>query len=781
MIVTFLKLQFNLNAVLLHQIFKVNRMTTVFIVIVAFLMLLAIFDLVVGVSNDAVNFMNSAIGAKVGRYWVVVAIAAIGVFVGAIFSNGMMDVARHGVLTPTYFNLYDVMCIFLAVMITDVILLDVYNTLGMPTSTTVSLVFELLGGAFALAIVKVARGAVGADGTLLTLNELLNSDKALTMILAIFLSVAVAFVFGFLVQWLSRLLFTFTYNKNSQLKVGIFAGIAITCILWFLLIKGLKGSTLQTPELMEFLNNGTWTILGMGFLIFSLLMILLAYLKVNVLKIVVLFGTFALAMAFAGNDLVNFVGIPLTGLDALQTYLAAGATDPHTFMMGSLNESAQTPLVYLLIAGTIMVLSLVFSKKSHNVVKTSVDLSRQDVGDEMFGSSKVARTLVRSTNRIGNNIASRMPQKMLNWIDTRFNTNEAVIEQGAAFDLIRASVNLVLAGVLVALGTSLKLPLSTTYVTFMVAMGTSLADRAWSRESAVFRITGVLSVIGGWFITAGVAFVACFLVTNLFYFGSYPAMLIMIVVAMVLLFNSNKKFSKSRQSEADDVLFKEILKSNDEDQTWDLLCAHVRENNEKTVSNVKRIYQSVTDGFFYENYSKLKQADSLLDDVKKDWKRQRRRELIGIRKSNKKLVIERNTWYFLSNNSSEQLLYCVKRAMEPCEEHVGNNFTPLSMDLVNEFLPMRETLIGLFDRTEQMLQSNDYSLSSDIRNDAIALQATISNYRKEMLESVHAESKRVEVLLVFINLLQESMVLLSTLRHMIRGMVKFQEGEPVKV
>lgn len=754
-------------------------MTTVFIVIVAFLMLLAIFDLVVGVSNDAVNFMNSAIGAKVGKFGLIVSIAALGVFAGAVFSNGMMDVARHGVLSPSYFSFYDVMCIFLAVMITDVILLDVYNSLGMPTSTTVSLVFELLGGAFALALVKIIKGASMPDGTLLTLNELLNSDKALTMILAIFLSVAVAFLFGVIVQWLSRLLFTFTYNRNSQIKIGVFAGIAITCMVWFLLIKGLKGSTLQTENLMQFLNDNTWKVLLAALLFFSLFMTLLAYLKVNVLKIVVLFGTFALAMAFAGNDLVNFVGIPLTGLDALQTYIASGSQDPHSFMMSSLNDSAQTPLIFLLIAGLVMVLSLVFSKKSHNVVKTSLDLSRQDMGDEMFGSSGAARTLVRSTTRIGNNITSKMSPKMLEWINSRFNSNSAVLEQGAAFDLIRASVNLVLAGVLVALGTSLKLPLSTTYVTFMVAMGTSLADRAWSRESAVFRITGVLSVIGGWFITAGVAFVACYLVTNLMFFGSYPVMLILIVVAMILLYNSNRKFTKNRKNEADDLVFNEILRSNDEDKNWELLCRHVRDNNTLTVNQVKNVFVKLSDGFFYEKYSDIKQADHLLVDTKKEWKRQRRRELIGIRKVNQKLAIERNTWYFLSNNSSEQLIYCVKRALEPCEEHVGNNFSPLQMDLVMPFLSMRETLVSLFERTENMLETNNYQLATDIRNDALALQTTISNYRKEMLEKVYDGSKKVEALLVFINLLQESMVLLSTLRHMVRGMVKFQEGEPV--
>lgn len=756
---------------------KKEKMTSIFIVIVAFLMLLAIFDLVVGVSNDAVNFLSSAVGAKVGRYWVIIAVAALGVFIGAATSNGMMDVARHGVLSPSFFSFYEVMAILLAVMITDVILLDVYNTLGMPTSTTVSLVFELLGGAFALALLKIIDGATATDGTLLTLRELLNSDKALSMILAIFLSVAVAFIFGFVVQWLSRVIFSFTYSRNSQLRTGIFAGVAITCILWFLLVKGLKGTTLQSQEVVSTISNSGWSIMLKGCGLFSLLMILLSYLRVNVLKIVVLFGTFALAMAFAGNDLVNFIGIPLTGLDALQTFISSGSTNPHSFMMSSLEEPAQTPIALLLLAGLVMVLSLIFSKKSHNVIKTSVELGRQDMGDEMFGSSKVARKIVRGVTKVAGFIASRTPIKVVKWIDSRFNTESLVLEQGAAFDLVRASVNLVLAGVLVAIGTSLKLPLSTTYVTFMVAMGSSLADRAWSRDSAVFRITGVLSVIGGWFITAGMAFVACYIVTNIAYFGGYVVMILLIVVAIAILFRSNRKFSKNRVSESEDRIFSEILKSNDELRNWELLTEHVRSNASMTIDSTKQIYMQLSDGFFYENYSSIKGGAAELDRSRKEWKRQRRRELIAIKRVNQNLAIERNTWYFLANNSSEQLLYCVKRVLEPCEEHVGNNFTPPLLETIQPFLAMRESLLSLFDRTRAMLDSNNLLQASNIRSDAVTLQLTISSFRKELLEEIPGDSQSREATLVFINLLQESMVLLSTLRHLIRGIVRFQNGE----
>ncbi|MDO4195100.1 MAG: inorganic phosphate transporter, partial [Prevotellaceae bacterium] len=595
-------------------------MNTIFLGIVIFLCMLAVFDLVVGVSNDAVNFLNSAIGAKVAKFRTIVAIAAVGVFAGAAMSNGMMDVARHGIMTPEYFSFYEVMCVFLAVMVTDVILLDIFNTLGMPTSTTVSMVFELLGGAFAVAILKIAHGATSSDGTLLALGDLLNTEKAISVIMGIFLSVAIAFIVGMVVMWVSRMVFTFTYRVNgkttayngnmggltsSSLKIGIFSGIAVTSIVWFLLINGLKNSSFMSPELKEMINSNTLYILCGGVAVFSIIMTIASAIKLPVLKFVVLLGTFALAMAFAGNDLVNFVGVPLTGLEAYQDYVANGAGNPDTFFMQSLMDCAHTPTIFLIGAGVVMVLSLIFSKKAQNVVKTSVDLSRQDDGDEMFGSSPVARALVRNSHVTSNFITKFIPDSLLHWIDTRFNSEEMKLPQGAAFDLIRAAVNLVLAGLLVAIGTSMKLPLSTTYVTFMVAMGTSLADRAWGRESAVFRITGVISVIGGWFITAGVAFVFCFLLTNTMYFGSYVAMALAIILAIYLLIRSN--FKKSQKDEKDEEsLFTQILKSKDKTIIWGLLCEHISKGNAARVKFVIDTYGCMTDAFLREQYQPLR-------------------------------------------------------------------------------------------------------------------------------------------------------------------------------
>lgn len=759
-------------------------MNTLFFGIVLFLIVLAVFDLIVGVSNDAVNFLNSAIGARVAKYRTIVTIAAVGVFAGAALSNGMMDVARHGIMTPEFFSFYDVMCLFLAVMVTDVVLLNVFNNLGMPTSTTVSMVFELLGGAFAIAVIKIVSGATDSNGVALTFGDLLNTEKALSVIIGIFLSVAIAFVLGMLVQWVARMVFTFTYRVNgkttdaygnmggltgSSLKIGLFGGIAVTSIIWFLLINGLKGSSIMTPELKETINENTWLILGGGFAIFSVIMTIFSAFKLPVLKFVVLFGTFALAMAFAGNDLVNFVGVPLTGLEAYNDYMANGSGDASLYMMMSLMDTSHTPTIYLLIAGVVMVLSLVFSKKAQNVVKTSVDLSRQDEGDEMFGSSGVARALVRNTQKTATVIGGLIPDRAKKWIESRFNSEAAVLPEGAAFDQIRASVNLVLAGLLVAFGTSMKLPLSTTYVTFMVAMGTSLADRAWNRESAVFRITGVLSVIGGWFITAGAAFIVSFLITNGLFFGSFVAMVIVIIVAITILIHSNLRDTKNNKNSEADKLFSKILYSDDKTECWLLLCNHVKLTTMDNLRFVTLNYEAMTTAFFHEDYRTLKHTVAQFDGQRKDIKRQRRKQIIALRRIDPVLSVEKGTWYFLTINSLSQMVYCLKRMGEPCLEHVSNNFRPIPGKYVNEFLTFRNEIVRIFNR------AISDETTHHVRNDAARIQNALSDYRKLIIRDIQTEQLNIESMTVFLNLVQESQELLSTLRHMMRGKNKFEE------
>ena len=521
-------------------------METFYLFLVIFLFVLAIVDLSVGVSNDAVNFLNSAIGARAASFKVIIAIAAVGVFVGAALSNGMMDIARHGIYQPQHFYFSEIMCILAAVMLTDVVLLDIFNSLGMPTSTTVSMVFELVGGTVAIALVKIASSS-GA----LQLGDLLNTEKAFTVILGIFLSVAIAFFFGVIVQYLSRILFSFNYKKSSKYFIGLFGGLAATSIIYFMLIKGLKAISFMTGEFKDMVYANTGMIVLGCMVFFTILMQVLHWLKVNVFKVVILMGTFALALAFAGNDLVNFIGVPLAGYSSYMDLMAqGGTTTTDTFLMTSLLGPAQTPWYFLVGSGIVMVIALATSKKAQNVVKTSLDLSRQSDGEESFGTSPVARVLVRNCSNISATILSIVPTPVKNWIDSRFDQSEMIMDDKASFDLVRASVNVVLSGLLIALGTSLKLPLSTTYVAFMVAMGTSLADRAWGRESAVYRITGVLSVIGGWFITAGAAFTICFIVALLIYWGGIPALVAMIGLAIYSLVRSHFAYKAKLRKEA---------------------------------------------------------------------------------------------------------------------------------------------------------------------------------------------------------------------------------------
>ena len=396
-------------------------METIYLCIVIFLFVLAVFDLIVGVSNDAVNFLQSSVGAKAASFKTVLFIAGLGVFIGAALSNGMMDIARHGIYQPQHFYFAEIMCILLAVMLTDVVLLDVFNTMGMPTSTTVSMVFELLGGTFALALIKVQ----GSDT--LGLGDLINTDKALSVIMAIFVSVAIAFFFGMLVQWLARVVFTFNYKKKMKYSIGIFGGIAVTSIIYFMLIKGLKDSSFMTPDNKQWIQDNTVMLIGFCFIFFTILMQVLHWLKINVFKVVVLLGTFALALAFAGNDLVNFIGVPLAGYSSFIDFTTNGAdSSPDGFLMSSLLGPAKTPWYFLFGAGIIMVYALCTSKKAHNVIKTSVDLARQDEGEENFGSTPIARTLVRLSMTMSNNISKVMPEGMKSWLDTRFRKDEAI-------------------------------------------------------------------------------------------------------------------------------------------------------------------------------------------------------------------------------------------------------------------------------------------------------------------------------------------------------------------
>ena len=742
--------------------------------IICFLFILAIIDLNVGVSNDAVNFLNSAVGAKAASLKVILIVAAIGIFIGASTSNGMMDIARHGMFQPEHFYFRQLMCVFLAVTVTDVVLLDIFNSLGMPTSTTVSMVFELLGASFALAIIKVSSGEnlPGVE----SVGDLLNTSKALEVIAGIFLSVAIAFFFGIIVQWIARLIFTYNYKKGLTKKIGIFGGVAVTSIIYFMLFKGMKGASFMTPEIKAFLNENTLMLLGIIFVVSTVLMQLLHALKVNIFKVIIMIGTFALAMAFAGNDLVNFIGVTMAALDSVLHFFreaVPAGISPDEYMMGFLNEPATTSVWFLIGAGAIMVFALCTSKKAHEVLKTSINLSRQDEGDEMFGSSSLARKLVRMGMGFVNGLNNITPANVKKWVNGRFNQSEVTIDEGAAFDLVRASVNLVLAGLLIALGTSLKLPLSTTYVTFMVGMGSSLADRAWGRESAVFRITGVISVIGGWFLTAGAAFILAGLVASVNYLAGPVGMFVMVALAIFLLIRSHMSYKNKKNEEVRDEKMDIILTSEDPGRVWNNLKAHTAETLCHTLDFAADTYESVISAFANEDVRKLRTALGKIVEEKALLKKMRRQETLGFRRIDKGLAFEKNTWYYLSSNNGQQILNTLTRITNPMKEHTDNNFRPLSPQYYDEFAPYQKRLIEVFRGISRVIRTGDYTDAEKLSAEGKWLKKEISNLRRVQTHRLQEDAENIKVAFVYLNLIQESHELLSEVRNVLRGCEKY--------
>ena len=737
--------------------------TTCYLIIIVFLLVLAVVDLFVGVSNDAVNFMNSAIGAKVARFRTVLIVASVGIIAGALLSAGMMDVARHGIMQPAYYSFNEVMMLFLAVMVTDVIVLDVFNSRGMPTSTTVSLVFELLGGTFVLALLKMS-----TDGSL-EMSDLLNSSKALSVIIAIFVSVALAFVTGAVVQWISRLIFTFRPHRHPYAE-AFFGGIAFTILIYFIFIKGLAGTPLIGDETKAWIAQNTGMLLFCIFCVTTFISLCLVIVRVNIFRLVVLFGTFALAMAFASNDLVNFVGVPLAGLSSFQDWMQHGATDPDTFMMNALMESEKSPFGYLAVAGVIMIVALATSKKAQNVVKTEVGLGRQDESDEMFGSSQAARTIVRSAQAAKTAVSSITPRWLRRAIRQRFDTENAEILGGASFDMVRASVNLVLASVLIVIGTNYKLPLSTTYVTFMVAMGTSLADGAWGRDSAVFRVTGVLSVIGGWFLTAGIAFVSCALVCLLFYFGGFIAMFALMILAAFFVVKGNITYRK-KKLEDKDALLASIMHSHDAEIVWDLLRKHISHTQSDTCRFTSEQYNRILDGLMSENLKGLRATQLLLKDKQEELKRVRHREFVALHRIPEDIALEHNTWFHLGANSNQQFIYCLKRLLEPIKEHIDNNFNPVPAAFMEEFRPIRNRIGNLMDETCEMLTTCCFDHEKRVLEEAELCKKELSALRKTHIDRMQRRTGTADykTSLIYLNILQESQELLNIMRHQLKA------------
>ena len=748
-------------------------MDIMYLFVLGFLLILATVDLSVGVANDAVNFMSPAVGAKAAKFRTILIVAVIGIIVGASSSSGMMDVARHGVLQPTLYTFADVMCVFLAVSATDVIVMDIFNTLGMPTSTTVSMVFGLLGGSPALALSKMI-----TEGQ--SYAELINTDKALTMIIGIFLSVAIAFVFGFIVMWLARVVFTFTYKKHLRWTIAIFGGISITSIIYFLLVVGMKSSKLGasvglTPE---YIADNRLLMLSVIFVVAAILVQLLHLCKVNIFKLIVLFGTFSLAMAFAGNDLVNFIGVPLAGLESYLDFTANSAgVSADNYYMNVLAGDSTLPYIqwFLVGAGTIMAVAVCTSKKAHKVIQTSVNLARQDNGDEVFSSSRVARKTVRNVLDSTTFVMRYVPAGLKQWVIARFNTEEAVREVGVAFDLVRASVNLVLAGLLIVVGTSLKLPLSTTYVAFMVAMGSSLADRAWGRETAVYRVTGVITVIGGWFITAGAAFILSFTIAMLNHLGDIIAMVAVIGVLVAVMVNNNRKFKKKKEEDNDDTLYRQLVQSHDKQETWQLLQQHVARTQSGIVNFAREAFAGITQGLMQDDVRRLRSVLVRTSEEKHMWKRYRRKEILGMRKIDYLLAVEKNTWFHLGCNSNSQIIYSLKRMLEPIMEHVDNNFAPLPQKYVDELVPVCNDVDRFLQEAARMIETCDFKNQDELLVEGNALKSRISQIRHMQQDRIQSENTNIKLAMLYLSTLQETQEIISTVRHLLRAAKRFQQ------
>jgi phosphate/sulfate permease len=682
-------------------------MENFYLIIVVILFALAISDLIVGVSNDAVNFLNSAFGSKAAPRWLIFLMAGLGVLIGATFSSGMMEVARKGIFHPDMFVFSEIIIIFLAVMITDVILLDMFNTFGMPTSTTVSIVFELLGSAVAVSLVKIK----SMGGSLTELANYINSEKALAIITGILISVLIAFTVGAIVQYITRFIFTFNYRRNMKYYGAAFGGLAITAITYFILIKGINGSVfadLTVPngeKLGEWVTTHTLTVLLYSFVICTVFIQLLKWLfNIKILKMTVLIGTFALAMAFAGNDLVNFIGVPIAGFKSFQAWSASGGISPDSFSMEMLRDKSTTPVYMLLLSGLVMVVTLITSKKAQSVTETEVNLSRQSEGMERFGSSLIARLMVRSSINFSKSVNRTLPFQINHSLKKRFTPiplGPVDSPDTPAFDKVRASVNLVVASILIAIGTSLKLPLSTTYVTFMVAMGTSLSDRAWDRESAVYRVSGVFAVIGGWFLTAIIAFTVSGLIAMVISLGGNFMVFVFVAIAVFMVIRTHLFFKKRQKS----LLIEDEDTISEKDETEKVL-EKCKSQVEKILSQSNKIYSVGIDSFIKEDRSQLKEALGLKDNLNKKSKKQKNKVLSILSKIENS--VDSGHFYVQLVDYQREMAHSLNFLLEPLFEHVNNNHKPFIKSQIEELKNLEVEINNFLNSAINIIKSNQF-------------------------------------------------------------------------
>lgn len=700
-------------------------MEQIYIVMLIALAVLAVIDLTVGVANDAVNFLNSAIGSKAVTFKTIMIVASLGILVGALFSGGMMEIARSGIFNPRMFTFNDVMIIFLAVMITDVLLLDVFNSLGLPTSTTVSIVFELLGAAVCLAIVKI----VGTGDGWNTLIDYINTEKATEIMVGILLSVLLSFTIGMLVQYISRLVFTFNVDKKLKTYGGLFGGIAITAITFFILIKGLKGASFLSDATNYWINHNQGTIVLVSLVFWTLLsQLLVQVFKVNVLKVIIVIGTFALALAFAGNDMVNFIGVPIAAFQSYEFFMASGS-NPDTFMMSKLaEEDVVAPFYFLLIAGAVMVYTLWTSKKARTVIETEMSLARQDSDgeDEKFSPNLLSRGLVRGTVLIGMGLNFVIPKGLQSRMDRSFEKPKMVgtvkrdKKDEPAFDMVRASVNLMVASILISIGTSMKLPLSTTYVTFMVAMGTSFADRAWDRDSAVYRVAGVFNVIGGWFVTAIVAFIASFITVYILKIGEIYALVAMLILVGILLYRSNKLHQKKMREK----LEQETKLNNVDIVTIQGVASESSTQIASVLTRVNDLYTIVIDAIALQDITQLKTSKKKLKKLEKEVDNLRGNVYFFIKKLDDTSV-GASKFYVITLGFLQDMIKAVNFIAQNSYGHVDNNHKKLKFNQIRDLKLIDKKLQILFDKIIALFSEGDYSRIEEILEDKDELISSV--------------------------------------------------------
>lgn len=735
-------------------------MENLYVYMLAALAFLAVADLVVGVSNDAVNFLNSAIGSKAVSFKIIMIVASLGVAIGAMTSSGMMEVARKGIFNPGEFMFNEIMIIFMAVMLTDILLLDFFNTLGLPTSTTVSIVFELLGASVAIAIIKIYSNP---NESIVDLTNYINNSKAIEIIIGILLSVVVAFSIGAVIQYVSRLLLSFKFQEKPSWYGAIFSGLATTAILYFILIKGVKNASFMSADLTALITSNPPALIGISFVVLSILSYLVIHLfKTNIYTVIIVIGTFALAVAFAGNDLVNFIGVPIAAYNAYEAWSISGVL-PTEFEMTALSEPVQTQPYLLLLAGLIMVLTLWFSSKARAVVKTSVDLSRQDEGKERFEPNFLSRNIVRLTIGINEGVNILLPKSYKKWSNRQFEKPIIMVkaQDAPAFDLVRAAVNLMVASVLISIATSMKLPLSTTYVTFMVAMGTSLADRAWGSESAVYRVAGVLNVIGGWFFTALSAFLAAGIMACILFYGEGYALVGLFILAIVLLIKSYISHQKSSK-----IMREEDQLEKAESSSTQGVIQESASNIANVIKRGNKIYTAAINGLAIQDLKSLKknrkQIEKLSDEID-----ELRDNIFYFIKNLEEPSLSASNFYINILGYLQDITQSLDYISKSSHKHINNNHKKLKFSQVKELKELDTRMENLFSRIQEAFESRSFEKIGAVLNEKSEILDLVKQKIQKQVERTRTEESSPKNTTLYFGLLLETKDLLKATMNLL--------------